>query len=48
MKEVISEYGSTALGALGAILFLGSIGAMLFSGQGILTQMIAAWGNGGC
>lgn len=48
MKEVIREYGTAALAALGAVLFLGIVGYMLFSGQGIMSQMIAAWGNGGC
>lgn len=48
MKEIMREYGAAAIAALGAVLFLGIIGHMMFSGQGIMSQMIAVWGNGGC
>ena len=48
MKEIMREYGAAVLAALGAVLFLGIVGTMLFSGQGIMSGMIAAWGNGGC
>lgn len=48
MKEIMREYGACALAALGAVLLLGIVGFMLFSGQGIMSRMIAAWGNGGC
>lgn len=48
MKEIMREYGAAAIAALGAVLFLEMVGFMLFSGQGLLSQMIAAWGNGGC
>ncbi len=48
MKEIMREYGTAVVAALGAVLFLGIVGAMLFSGQGIMSHMIAVWGNGGC
>ncbi|MCI7106960.1 MAG: hypothetical protein PUA77_04815 [Lachnospiraceae bacterium] len=48
MTEVVKEYGSAVLAVLGGILLLGTVGQMLFSEHGLLVQMIAAWGNGGC
>ena len=48
MTEVIREYGAAIIAALGGILLLAVLGQLFFSGQGMLAQMIAAWGNGGC
>lgn len=48
MREIMKEYGTAVVAALGAVLLLGIVGFMLFSGQGIMSRMIAAWGNGGC
>lgn len=48
MTEVIREYGTAVLAALGTVLLLAVVGRILFSEQGMLVQMIAAWGNGGC
>lgn len=48
MQQVIREYGTAVLGAVGATLLLAVIGKLLLSSEGILAQMILLWGNGGC
>lgn len=48
MQQVIREYGTAVLGAVGATLLLAAIGKLLLSSEGILAQMILLWGNGGC
>jgi len=48
MVEVIREYGSAVLAAVGGVLLLGTLGQLLVSREGILMQMIQIWGNGGC
>jgi hypothetical protein len=48
MAEVIREYGAAILATIGGILLFGTIGKLLLSQEGILVQMIAMWGNGGC
>lgn len=48
MRQVIKEYGSAVLAAVGACLFFGALGSMLLSGDGLLARMILLWGNGGC
>jgi hypothetical protein len=48
MAEVIREYGSAILAAVGGILLFGLIGQLFLSPDGLLAQMIQIWGNGGC
>lgn len=48
MKTVLKEYGGAAVAAFGGILLLGTIGQLFCAKQGLLVQMIEAWGNGGC
>ena len=48
MKEILREYGAAAIAALGTVLFFGIVGYMLFSGEGIMAELIAVYGSGGC
>lgn len=48
MKEVIREYGSAVVAAVGAFLLFSILGQMVFSPDGLLAQMVQVWGNGGC
>jgi hypothetical protein len=47
MSEVIKEYGSAILAAVGGILLFGIIGELLLSDSGVVAQMVSIWGNGG-
>ncbi|MCM1106471.1 MAG: hypothetical protein NC355_05965 [Blautia sp.] len=48
MKEVIREYGSAVIAAVGAFLLFAIVGQMVFCPDGMLGQMVQLWGNGGC
>lgn len=48
MNAVVKEYGGAVLAAVGAVVFLGTLGQFLLSQQGMIMQIIAVWGNGGC
>ncbi len=48
MKEIMGEYGSMLLAAAATFALLALFRSILLSGDGMLAQMIAYWGNGGC
>ena len=48
MSEVIEEYGGMILAAAGTLALFGVLGKCMFAQDGLLAQMILAWGNGGC
>ncbi len=48
MKEIFGEYGSMALAAAASFALFLIFRSSLISPDGLLAQMIAYWGNGGC
>jgi hypothetical protein len=48
MAEVIREYGTAILAAVGGLLLFGMIADLFLSGDGVVVQMVQIWGNGGC
>ncbi|MCH5333491.1 MAG: hypothetical protein J1D89_05995 [Agathobacter sp.] len=48
MKEVIREYGSVVIAAVGAFLLFSIVGRILFFQDSLLALMVQLWGNGGC
>lgn len=48
MKEVIREYGSTVVTAVGAFLLFTVLGQLFFQPDGLMARMVELWGNGGC